>query len=100
MIFTPIYTYIYKLWVEEHFVLKNQTRKIDKIHQKFLNYMMCSCIIFCAKMLEYSQIIYSLQEKSTHFGLEVSLVHIVLAHFEPKNQRKFIKIFELYQIFM
>ena len=43
-------------------------------------------------MSEYSQIIYCLQEKSTHFGLEVSVVY-VLAHFESKNSNKIHKDF-------
>ena len=36
--------------------------------------MKYSCLIFCVKMPEYSQIIYCLQKKLTHFSLEISVV--------------------------
>ena len=45
------------------------------------------------KMYEYSQIIYCLQEKSRHFGLEVSVGYVVLAHFESKKSNKIHKDF-------
>ena len=46
------------------------------------------------KMSRYYHILYSLKEKSTHFGLEVSVIYVVLAHFETKNHKKFIKIYQ------
>ena len=39
---------------------------------------------FCTKMSRYSHCIYFLQEKPTHFGLEILVVYGVLAHFNPK----------------
>ena len=64
-----------------HFVLKNQTRKIDEIHKDFLTISSIPAafffsFLFFVKMSKYSQIIYCLQEKSTHFSLEVSVVYI------------------------
>ena len=44
-------------------------------------------------MSGYSQIIYCLQEKSTHFVLEVTVVYVVLAYFEPKKSDKIHKDF-------
>ena len=76
---------VYKLGVLGHFVLKNKTRQIDKIHEDFWT---ISSIIFCAKICGYSQIIYCLQEKSTNCGLKVSVAYVVLT------------LFELYQVFM
>ena len=46
-----------------------------------------------SKMSRYSQIMYSLQEKITHFRLEVSVVYVVLAHFELKKSHKIQKDF-------
>ena len=37
--------------------------------------------------------IYCLQEKSTCFGLEVSVIYIELANFKPKNSNKLYKDF-------
>lgn len=51
-------------------------------------------------MSRYSQIIYSLQEKVTHFRLEVSVAYVVLAHFELKKSDKIHQYFELYQVFV
>ena len=48
-------------------------------HVIILNYIKYSCIVFCVKISEYSQIIYCLQEKSTYFGLEVSVVYVILS---------------------
>ena len=50
---------------------KNQARIIDKITQRYLSYIKPSCIIFCAKMFGYSQIIYCLQEESTILGSKI-----------------------------
>ena len=36
--------------------------------RRFFNYIKSSCIIPCAKMSRYFQVIYCLQEESTHFG--------------------------------
>ena len=44
---------------------------------------------FCSKMARYSHYIYFLQEKSTHFGLEILVVYRVLAHFNPKIHKDF-----------
>ena len=47
-----------------------------------MKYIKYSCIIFCVKIFEYSQIIYWLQEKSTHFDLQVSVSLYVFYCFE------------------
>ena len=43
---------------------------------------------FCVKLSEYSLIIYCLQENLTHFGVEVSVVYVALAHFQRKKIRR------------
>ena len=50
--------------------------------------MRYSYIVFCAKLSEYSQIIYCSQEKLTQFGREVSAVYVALAHFQSKKTRR------------
>ena len=50
--------------------------------------MKYSYIVFCAKLSEYSQIIYCSQEKLTQFGREVSAVYVALAHFQSKKTRQ------------
>ena len=53
------------------FCLKKSDKKSS---WRFSNYIKYSCIIFCVKMSEYSQIIYCLQEKSTNCGMKVVYV--------------------------
>ena len=65
----------FEVGVLAHFVLKNHTQKTDKIYKIFELYKY-SCIIFCVKMSYYSHIIYCFQEKSTHFGLGISVVYL------------------------
>ena len=58
-------------------------------------------MMFCVKMSGYSQIICCLQEKSTHFGLEVSVVYVTLCIFWDKmSQQSDKKNFKLYQVFL
>ena len=71
--------------VLKHFGLKNHTRKTVTILKDFLNYIKSSGIIFKTKMLQYFRYTYFLQEKLTHFGLEVLVVYEVLGHFSSKN---------------
>ena len=42
-----------------------------------MNYIKCTCINFPVKMSEYFQIIYCLQEKSTHICLKVSVAYVI-----------------------
>ena len=55
--------------------------------------MKCSCILFWVKMSEYSQIIYCLQEKIAHFGLEVSVVYVILSLYVLNFFKKFSNIY-------
>ena len=42
-----------------------------------MNYIKYSCIIFPVERSEYFQIIYCLQEKSTHIRLKVSVAYVI-----------------------
>ena len=50
-----------------HFEPKKSYKKNRQNLQGFLNYIKSSCIIFCAKMSGYPQIVYCLQEESADF---------------------------------
>lgn len=50
---------------------------------------------FLCQKSGYCQIIYCLLEKSIHFGLEVSVLYVVLTHFEPEKSDRIHKDFEL-----
>ena len=65
----PVVSVVYK-WrgVLQHFEPKRIYKKNWQNLKGVFNYIKRSCIIFCAKMYVYSQIIYLLQEESTSFG--------------------------------
>ena len=95
------------MYIESIGTVWNQktTQEKSKIFTKMLNYTKSPCIIFCAKMSQYSYYIYCLQKKkkltnfflriSPNFGLEVS------AQFGSKITQDIHKYFlELYQPFI
>ena len=66
---------------------------------------------FRVKISRYSKIIYCLQEKTTHFGLDVSLIYVMSSLYELDCFKYFIiyileqisynkNYFELYQVLM
>ena len=67
---------IYNWAVPAHFEPWKSYKKNLQNSRRFLNYIKYSCIIFCAKMFGYSQIIYCLQKESRTNNFEINQVFI------------------------
>ena len=83
---------------QDIFSPKNQTTKINKSPNFFVNYIKSSCIIFFANMFRFFQIIYCLQEESTNFktkDFELNQVFIypkIFRYSQIINYRRAIKV--------
>ena len=85
------------LGVSKHFGPNKSHKKNPQNSQRLLNYTKSSYIIFCPRLLWYSQFIYYSQKDSRHFALNVSKFFALKN--SPKKLMKFICLYSLFYSF-